>query len=58
MTMFGFLDSLEPITQAWVWAQKVRDLRSAMQAAEELGIDISHSKDNPKLKKEDKNYLF
>ena len=35
--MFWFLDGLKPITQAWVRAQKLRDLRAAMQAAEELG---------------------
>ena len=36
--MFYFLDGLEPTTQAWVRAQKPRDLRVAMQAAEELGL--------------------
>ena len=35
--MFCFLEGLEPATQAWVRAQKPRDLRAAMQAAKELG---------------------
>ena len=34
--MFCFLDGLKPTTQAWVPAQKPRDLRAVMQAAEEL----------------------
>ena len=38
--MFRFLDGLEPTTQAWVRAQKPRDLRAAMQAAEELGSTL------------------
>ena len=39
--MFRFLDGLEPTTQAWVRAQKPRDLRAAMQAAEELGSTLA-----------------
>ena len=39
--MFRFLDSLKPTTQAWVPAQKPRDLRAAMQAAEELGPTLA-----------------
>ena len=35
--MFRFLDGFEPTTQVWVRAQKLKDLRAAMQAAEELG---------------------
>ena len=35
--MFRFLDGLEPTTQAWVRAQKPRDLKATMQAVEELG---------------------
>ena len=39
--MFRFLDGLKPTTQAWVRAQKPRDLRAAMQAAEELGSTLA-----------------
>ena len=39
--MFYFLDGLESTTQAWVRAQKPRDLRVAMQAAEELGSTLA-----------------
>ena len=39
--MFHFLDGLEPTTQVWVQAQKPRDLRAAMQAAEELGSTLA-----------------
>ena len=34
--MFHLLNGLKPTTQAWVQVQKPRDLRAAMQAAEEL----------------------
>ena len=39
--MFRFLDGLKPTTQAWARAQKPRDLRAAMQAAEELGSTLA-----------------
>ena len=39
--MFRFLDGLEPTTQAWVRARSHRDLRAAMQAAEELGSTLA-----------------
>ena len=34
--IFYLLDGLESATQAWVRAQKLRDLRAAMPDAEEL----------------------
>ena len=39
--MFHFLDVLEPTTHAWVRAQKPRDLKGTMQAAEELGSTLA-----------------
>ena len=39
--MFRFMDGLEPTTQDWVRVQKPRDLRAAMQAAEELGSTLA-----------------
>ena len=39
--MLHFLDGLKHTMQAWVRAWKPRDLRAAMQAAEELGSTLT-----------------